>query len=183
MSKGTRYPIEEARDRATGVRIVALRHAVRAEIAGSIRRSRPDVGDIDLVVELPEMNLWAHAQLVGDLCALGYEPIKDGERIASFTHPTGPGLDVYFAAAETWGVTLLVRTGSAAHNIKLVEAGKQLLPARRLTVSRGVLDTAGNVVASRTEKDIFAAIGVPFVRPEEREAPEYAGWIRQDGEE
>lgn len=177
MSKGMRYRLEEARDRATGVRTVALRHATRAEIAGSIRRGRPDVGDIDLVVELPWENLWAHAQLIGDLCALGYEPIKDGDKIASFSHPTGPGLDVYFADPSTWGVALLIRTGSAAHNIKLVEAGKQVLPVRRLTVSRGVLDTAGRVVASATEEEIFEALGVPYVEPALREAPEYEGWI------
>lgn len=105
---------------------------------------------------------------------------QDGDHIASFVRADTCGLDLYYATPDTWGTTLLVRTGSAAHNIKLVEAGKHLLPARLLKVSRGVVDTAGRVVASRTEEEIFAALGVPFVAPEDREAPEYESWIRED---
>jgi DNA polymerase (family 10) len=147
----------------------------RVEVAGSIRRRRERIGDIDLVLlDWTEANPWQHAQIASELGLLGYEPIKDGDKIASFRNTQGrAGLDLYYATPETWGITLLCRTGSAAHNIKLVDVGKRLLPARFLQVSRGIVDTADRVVAGATEEGIFHALGLEYVEPEKREAPEF----------
>lgn len=182
MSKTvTRFPLSQAAAWADEAAAVVRRYSPMVAIAGSIRRQRDDVGDIDLVVlDYTSQNPWQKHEIGVALVALGYDQTKDGDKIASFTRPGKASLDLYYATAETWGMTLLVRTGSAAHNIKLAEAGKHQLPTRKLAVSRGIVNTADIVVASRTEEECFAALGLAYVPPEEREAPEFDAMVRQD---
>lgn len=183
MSKGgARWPLESAKAAALRLASVACGSptVTRWAVAGSIRRQQPLVGDIDLVVQLAPNDPWALGTMTRTIEEHGFRFLRGGERILAFEHESEPNLDVYIATPETWGITLLVRTGSAAHNVKLVEAAKRLLPARTLTVSKGVLDTAGRVIASRTEEEIFRAIGVPYVLPASREAPEFQSWIRDE---
>jgi DNA polymerase (family 10) len=174
-------------------------HVVRAEVAGSVRRQRPLVHDVDVVVERDPADPWIMRRieqsladvLAGDGASghLRYRLVKEGPSIVSFVQeaknahtqgwvPFGPNLDLYIASPDTWGITLLIRTGSAAHNVRLVERARHMLPARKLAVSRGLVDTADQVIASRTEQEIFEALGMGFVPPEKREAPEYESWIR-----
>lgn len=151
------------------------------DIAGSLRRKRPFVGDIDLVVlDVTERNPWQRQHVGAALAMIGYTQTKDGERIAAFTRPGGPNIDLYYATREMRGITLLIRTGSAGHNMKLALLGKKRLPARTLAVSRGIVDTAGNVVASQTEEDCFRALGLAWIEPEEREAPEFDAMVRDE---
>lgn len=182
MSKvAQRFALSQARAWAREAHEGVSRHSALVTVAGSIRRQREDVGDIDLVVlDISDENPWFRHAITQELAGLGYEQHKDGERIASFTRDGACGLDLYYATIASWGITLLVRTGSAAHNVKLTQVAQRMLPARSLKVSQGVVDTGGRVIASQTEEEIFAALGVPFVAPEDREAPEYQSWIRED---
>ena len=174
-------------------------HVIRAEVAGSVRRRRPTVHDLDVVVVLDPDDPWKMRgieQALGDMLAADgasghprYRLVKEGPSIVSFVQegknahtqgwvPFGPNLDLYIATPETWGITLLIRTGSAAHNVKLTQVAAKMLPARKVAVSQGVLDTAGQVIASRTEEEIFGALRMRWLDPEQREAPEYESWIR-----
>lgn len=183
MSKGARFPLGQAQSWADMAAGVVSRYSPTVLIAGSIRRQRPDVGDIDLVVlDFTSHNPWQRHEIGVALVELGYDQTKDGDKIASFTRPGKASLDLYYATEDTFGVTLLVRTGSAGHNMFLAEHGRKLLPSRRLSVARGILNTADTVVASRTEADCFSALGLRYVEPEQREAPEFDRLIR-DGED
>jgi DNA polymerase (family 10) len=175
MSKvETRFPLSAAKAWAHQAVQRIEQYSPRIEIAGSIRRRCDDIGDIDLVLlDSTEHNPWQHSAIAQALGELGYMPTKDGDKIASFTRAGAASLDLYYATPETWGITLLVRTGSAAHNIKLAQHGNRLTPARRLMVSRGIVDTADRVVASASELDVFAKLGLKYVEPEDREAPEF----------
>ena len=76
----------------------------------------------------------------------------------------GEQIDLYFATPETWGTLVLIRTGSAEHNIKL----SMIAQKKGLKLSHGGLSKNGQVIAS-TEKEIFEALDLPYVEPEERE--------------
>ena len=142
----------------------------RIEIAGSIRRRRPAVGDIDLVVELKDHDgFQARLQQNTTPISTGDQNIivqlKNGCQLDVFT--AKPGIhDLLGYTPGTWGSILLSRTGSRAHNIRLAS----------LAAERGLhwnpyhgIFSGKTVVASESEEDIFRALGIGFVPPEKRE--------------
>lgn len=182
MSKSAvRWPLAAASSWASEAENAISDLTPRIAVAGSIRRKRPDVGDIDLVLlENLSANPWQQNAIAARLAMLGYAQIKAGERIQSFTRERAASLDLYYATHETWGITMVIRTGSAAHNIRLATRGAHLLPARRLAVSRGILDTAGHVVAGADESGVFEALDLPYVDAERREAPDLEHLVRPE---
>lgn len=149
----------------------------RIEIAGSIRRARPEVNDIDLVI-LPRAG---QLTAIKARCEQKCQGVRDGEQNCIYRLPlpdrTEIQLDLFFARPATsdllntapgnFGTLLLCRTGSKEHNIYLVEHAKRR--GRRWNPYRGVMDGAGQVLASETELDIFTALDLPWIKPEARE--------------
>ena len=144
----------------------------RLEIAGSIRRQRPECGDIDLVL-IPRPNALAdlkarclqHATLTTDggqnfICQLR------GIQLDLFI-ARPDDRDMFHPLPTNFGSLLLCRTGSKEHNIFLVEHAKAR--GLRWQPYQGVMDATGAVIASRTEEEIFTALGLDFVPPEKRE--------------
>jgi hypothetical protein len=94
----------------------------RIEVAGSIRRGRREVHDIDIVAILNEDKITAagyfgRQHLIGTIANTS-QPIRSGQSIASFVFKD-INVDIYWATHSTWGTLLLIRTGSKQHNIKL----------------------------------------------------------------
>jgi DNA polymerase/3'-5' exonuclease PolX len=158
-------------------------------IVGSIRRQRPEVNDIDIVVipQVPRDENWdkiayelRHAHNMAQL--------KKGPKLMTFQHYDrdfgAPGffnpssqdysVDLYHATPETWGILVLVRTGSKEHNVKLCSLA--LSKGMKLSAAEGVLKPLESfpsmmkIVASKTEEDIFAALGLAYIEPKDREA-------------
>lgn len=161
----------------------------RIEIAGSIRRGRAEVGDVDIVampksLDLPgalggtahltDSQVWAEkftTVLWKKMAAILEER---GQELIRCSIPCKDGLfqvDIYRARPETWGVILLVRTGSREHNVKLCSLARS--KGLMLSAAQGVVSCGGTggVVACRTEEEIFAALGLGFVEPKNREVP------------
>jgi len=144
----------------------------RIEIAGSIRRRRPTVNDIDLVV-LP---------LEGQTNALRARvlertvPISDGPEVILTLLTNGVQLDLWlaqrpkkdlFSATPTnFGALLLSRTGSKEHNIWLCTVAQKM--GRHFNPHYGVFEH-GKMLASATEEEIFSALRLEFIPPEARE--------------
>lgn len=150
----------------------------RIEVAGSIRRGRPACGDIDLVC-LPK-NEDALDGLRARARKSNPWTIEDGKHqlMLILETPAGPvQLDLFFARHPelhmfgqepgTWGTILLSRTGSAHHNLWLIERAKRL--GLRWNPYCGVFNARGVCVASESEEQIFAALEVEPIRPEDRE--------------
>mgnify|MGYP001594669775 CR=1 FL=1 len=128
-------------------------------VAGSIRRQRPLVGDIDLVV-IPANQ----GQLAVKLHELG---LTGGNKILRAFYRGAP-VDLYLATEETFPMLLLVRTGSAAHNKWLAGRAKSM-GLHFAADGRGILKD-GARVAWRSEEEILAALGLhTYIPPEQRE--------------
>jgi DNA polymerase (family 10) len=157
----------------------------RVCIAGSIRRGKAEVNDIDIValpkcLDLPgalggtahfsESQVWKDL-IPKALLKWGLKMEASGQELLRLNFPlTHLQVDVYRARAETWGVILLVRTGSKEHNVKLCTLARS--KGLKLSACEGVVtqDGFGQVVASRTEEEIFTALGLAYVEPKDREA-------------
>jgi len=75
-------------------------------------------------------------------------------------------VDIYCARPESWGVLLLIRTGSKEHNIMMCSRARDM--GMMLSAKAGVIRGC-RVIASKTETDIFKALNMEFVEPENRE--------------
>jgi len=135
-------------------------------VVGSIRRRRPEVNDIDLVV-IPGPWYWNSipSYLKTQLKLQFVEGGPDLLRM-TFPKPINLQVDIYRATPKTWGVLTLIRTGSTDHNIKLCSWAKSM--GLMLSAKDGVI-REGRVIASKTEEEIFKALCLDYVAPEKRE--------------
>ena len=140
------------------------------EIAGSIRRQKPKVHDIDFVVVAKSDGEWQ--RINEKLKQLKARPNCAGESVIKAFVPCQDRffqVDFYRAKPATFGIHLLVRTGSADHNMWL--AGHSFSKGMRLKYSEGLMkDDAA--VAGETEEGVFEALGLPCSLPSEREIVE-----------
>jgi DNA polymerase (family 10) len=131
---------------------------------GSLRRFSETVGDIDIVVvasdPVPVMEAVVSMNMVDRV-------LGRGETKTSVVTRRGTQIDVRVVAAHQLGAALLYFTGSKGHNIKL----RQRALARGWTLNEYALSEleGGKVVASETEEQIYAALGLPFIPPTMRE--------------
>ena len=136
----------------------------RVEYAGSLRRFRETIGDLDIIVasDAPAtvMEAFVALPLVADV-------IVHGDTKTSVVTTTRMQVDVRVVGADQYGAALLYFTGSKAHNIHL----RQLALDHGWTLNEYALSEldGGAVVASSTEEDIYAALGLPLILPPLRE--------------
>ena len=132
------------------------------EVAGSFRRRRETVGDLDLLVEsaAPAKAVAAFAAAPGVR-----EILQQGEGGASIRLESGFQVDLRVVPAESFGAALYYFTGSKAHNIAVRRmAQEQGLKINEYGVFRGARRIGG-----RTEKEVVKAVGLPLIPPELRE--------------
>jgi len=146
----------------------------RIAIAGSIRRRKPQVKDIELVAiprQIPA-GLFDDARVTDpDFCAaVNQWPATKGTPEGKYTQrqlPEGIVLDLFMADAENWGLIFAIRTGSAAFSHHILATG--WVRAGYRSVGGTLRTRDGSVVPVREERDLFRLIGVPWVNPEARE--------------
>ncbi len=161
-----RRPLPEARSIAESIvdDLEALDGIGRIAIAGSIRRGRETVGDIDILVttEKPELLISTFVELpqIDDVLASG--DTKTSVRLVD-----GIQVDVRIVDEDAFGSALHYFTGSKEHHIQLrTRAKKEGLKISEYGVFRVDDDER---LASRTEEDVFAALDLPYIPPELRE--------------
>src|SRR5665647_635040 len=140
------------------------------EVAGSIRRQKSKVHDIDFVVLAKSDLAWQ--KINEKLKQLKAKPNCSGNSVIKAFVPCQEGLfqvDFYRAKPSTFGIHLLVRTGSADHNMWL--AGYAFSKDMRLKYREGLIKD-GVAVAGENEQGVFEALCLPHPFPSEREIVE-----------
>lgn len=131
--------------------------------AGSLRRARPTIGDLDLLAAAEDTGAVVRAftnlpQVVHVESA--------GEAKATVILHSGMQADLLVVPAEQWGSALQHFTGSQAHNIRF----RELALERGLSFSeRGFRREDGGVLTCATEEQVYAALDLPWIAPELRE--------------
>ncbi len=134
----------------------------RIEIAGSIRREKPEVKDIDIVVEMQSNCSPVSIQNKMEEC--GSRTLRSGDKFLQFDYK-GTQVDIYVADKSNYEVILLIRTGSAEHNRML--CSKALEKGLKMTFNLGLINKDMNVIAN-TEKDILETLLGKYINPEDR---------------
>jgi len=128
---------------------------IEVRLAGSARRRAPLVRDIDLVVALPHgcpvpSEAWANDHM---------RFVQGGEHAQKWLYADSIPIELYLTDHRALGATLLYATGSKEFNVWMRgEAKKQ-----GLKLSQWGLFRDKELLASETERDIFRALGLPFV--------------------
>src|SRR6266436_649821 len=139
--------------------------------AGSLRRGKETVGDLDLLVSLADgLTAQKHVDVLAEHI-LKYHGIDQtlahGENKVSFTLENGLQVDVRMLEKENFGAALLYFTGSKEHNVALRGRANDM----GLTLNEYAMATLGaeKHVAGRTEEEIYSKLKMEFVPPELRE--------------
>ncbi|HEY6959478.1 MAG TPA: DNA polymerase/3'-5' exonuclease PolX [Candidatus Limnocylindria bacterium] len=156
--------------RAANEMIATLRErtgVTQISVAGSVRRYRETIGDIDLLIPAddakPYMEAFTTAPSVERVLA-------NGDTKSSVIVGRGLQIDLRVVPPASWGAALLYFTGSKEHNVRLrghVLRKKMLL--NEYGLYRVGAEERGQEVASRTEEDVYAALGMDWIAPELRE--------------
>lgn len=175
-----RTPIGFVLPRVTPVleRIKQLTLVDEAEFAGSLRRRKETIRDIDILVSVN------HYSFALDVLKLRRDVVEavqmevgeveveaQGERKLRCRDLTGLQIDVLFVPSLEYGAALQYFTGSKEHNIEL---RKRAIDRGWKLNEKGLFDgDGGDAIASTTEHGIYSALGIPMLPPE----------LRQDGTE
>jgi DNA polymerase (family 10) len=134
----------------------------KVDVAGSFRRGRETVGDLDIVVCSAQPLDIGSALLKYDETA---SLLAKGPTRSAAVLKSGLQVDVRLVPPESYGAALYYFTGSKAHNVHV----------RRLAMTRGLKINEYGVfrgrkrIAGDTEASVFATIGLPYIDPELRE--------------
>lgn len=135
----------------------------RVELAGSLRRGKETVGDLDFLALSDHPEEAARA-----FCALPEveEVLAQGPKKASVKLSGGLQADLRIVPEESFGAALQYFTGSQAHNIRLRERAV----ARGWKLNEyGLFDEENRQLAGETEEGIYQALGLAYIPPELRE--------------
>lgn len=190
-----RLYLERARQLADKLITRLAPSCARIEVAGSIRRGKPRVGDIELVViprYMDQLGLFGEVvdqislvdQVLDGLINAGHitrnvPPGWDttpawGERYRKFWLRLSDAgelaqVDLFITTPESWGAIFTIRTGPSSFSEALVTHIKNHTPYRQ---QGGVIivEATGEVVPIPEERDYFELVGLPYIEPAERTA-------------
>ncbi|MCM2278110.1 MAG: DNA polymerase/3'-5' exonuclease PolX [Oligoflexia bacterium] len=142
----------------------AMPGVARAEVAGSYRRRQETVGDVDLLVACGPGKAGDIIERFTRLEEVAEVVTKGGKRSTVLLY-SGLQVDLRIVPEPSYGAALVYFTGSKAHNIAIRSLALRLgLKINEYGVYRGTRRIAG-----RTEQEVYAALGLPFIPPELRE--------------
>ncbi|MGW3496175.1 DNA polymerase/3'-5' exonuclease PolX [Streptomyces sp. NPDC001020] len=163
---GGRIPLHLAMDAAEGIvaELSEVKGCRRCTYAGSLRRMKETIGDIDILVAARRS-----APFMDALAALPStaEVIAHGAKKTSIRTTKGVQVDLRVLPPDSWGAGLQYFTGSKAHNIRT----RTIAVRQGLKLSEyGLFDAESDEsLASRSEEEVYARLGLPWIPPTLRE--------------
>lgn len=165
-SRGGRALIGSAYETSTAIigRIRERHPDIKISMAGSLRRMKETIGDIDILVASGEpvavMDTFVSMDGVE-------ETVAKGETKSSVRLKTGIQVDLRVVPAGSWGAALQYFTGSKEHNVEI----------RKLAISKGMKISeyglferdSGKEIAAMDEGEVYNKLGLQFIPPELRE--------------
>lgn len=162
--------------RALADKLIALLkpHIVRGNIAGSFRRGKAELSDLDIVV-IPQMENIKDMfdNVIGSQPIQGFiSTINSWEKIIG--EPTGKyckriidghKVEIAITTPKNFGCLLVIRTGDADFTHKLMIIARQ----RGFEQRDGYLYKGDKLIPCYEEKDYFAALGIPYIEPHLRD--------------
>ncbi len=158
----------------TATTMVAALSAVsgcqRCAYAGSLRRMRETIGDVDILAAAQDSGpLMAAFAARPEVAAV----IVSGPAKTSIRTDRGLQVDLRVVPLDAWGAALQYFTGSTAHNV----AVRQIAVRKKLRLSeyglfdvgKGGGEVGGTLIVSRTEEEVYARLGLAWVPPAMRE--------------
>lgn len=169
LADSKKFAYDEAYSIALCVLELLRPHCIRCEIAGSIRREKSEVKDIEIVAIPKPYQIGLFQDGIAEIVnqwqkvkgELEYGKTKYTQRIL----PEGIKLDLFFAEEGNWGLIFAIRTGSADYSHKVLANG---WVKRGYKSEGGYLMQNGKSYEVREEKDLFDRIGVAYVEPKHR---------------
>jgi len=159
-----RFRISEAEDLVRGVleHLEAGPGIERMEVAGSLRRRKETIGDVDILVQAED----------GAAAVRHFVDFPGAQRVeaaggtkGSLVLRSGLQVDLRVVPAESWGAALHYFTGSKEHNVRFRQRAQKV----GLLVNEWGVHEEEKRIAGATEEDVFAALDLPWIPPELRE--------------
>lgn len=143
-------------------KLEALKEVEKISIAGSLRRRKETIGDVDVLV------VSKHPRKVMDFFVKlpGVEKVWGQGGTKSSVHLTsGFDMDLRIVPAKSYGAALQYFTGSREHNI----VTRKIAIEKGLKLSEYGVFRGADYIAGKDEKEVYRAIGLPYIEPELRE--------------
>ncbi|HZC36770.1 MAG TPA: DNA polymerase/3'-5' exonuclease PolX [Chthoniobacterales bacterium] len=140
----------------------STRSVSQIELAGSLRRRRETVGDLDILATCEDshevMNRFVNYEEVKEV-------VSHGSTRSSLKLRSGINADLRVVPDESFGAALHYFTGSKPHNIAVRTLGVK----RGLKINEYGIFKGKKQIGGRTEREIYAQVGLPYIEPELRE--------------
>ena len=144
-------------------RLQSLKEVKSVSVAGSVRRRRETVGDMDILAvstgPRKVMDFFTNMEMVKEV-------VSKGDTKSSVRLDNGLSVDLRVVEEDSFGSALQYFTGSKEHSIKI----RKIAIKKGLKLNEyGVFTKAGKKIAGKTEDGVYRALGLPFIEPELRE--------------
>ena len=167
-----RFPREQIKADADALAasIRSIPGVVRAEAAGSFRREKPTIGDLDIVVTSKARKGKDSEALIAEITErvvklpIVARVVAKGPTKVSFDLTSDLRVDIRFVEEAQWGSAMLYFTGDKEHNIALRKRAIE----RGWKLSEYGLFAGEKVIASKEEADVYKALQLPSIEPKKR---------------
>jgi DNA polymerase (family 10) len=144
------------------------------EVAGSFRRRRETIGDLDIVVTCAPANAPAIIARFGKYSEVTHVA-SQGDTRSTVRLSSGLQVDLRVIEPACFGAALQYFTGSQAHNIEL----RKVAQAKKLKLNEYGVYRGTKCIAGRTEQEVYATLGLDWIPPELREGRDEIALARE----